>query len=605
MTTIPPITGIPVVNYPDFQAYTQITPFTVRDGATYLLTLESLKDWIRDVLVPHLDSQVEELAAAWQTNADDIITAFNSAVTSLTASVNDAIAQITDQVEQANAAVTAAQAAATAAAGSATEAEGWAGAAEAFQDTAMATLVNNVASELRAALDAIYPTIASVAATYQAKHTVVVTAAGDAAVNTTAANAALNTGADVILAALDGTPFTTNATLTFKSSVVGQKLSTAGTIITPTFHGDVVQITNAEQEAHVRIQAGSQPAGDYTEVAAIRIGSADGVWNAKNASVSRSVVLGAWQGNGVILEQGAHVDFTGFSVTLSVSVDGIRGTSNADDSNEAYLASTRISNAARYGYYLMNNATNPNNSSRSWEFINAKAFGCGTNFRIETSQNHGSIFSENGINPDTFTATSIANKIDYTATNASFVSVSDLGSGNEISGRNSDSLWDTIVKRVRSLLVHVPGFSGSQQFTQSASYTFTDSLTGSSQPMTVIHQHGTAGSVRTDQFDSQLSLPLTAGGNRAIIRNASLIQYTFVTADGPIAVGALTQIQIGSGFGAKSLAVCQLYGSAARDLDYRVWVHSAGSMYLRVKNDGTASVDPTGIVASVMVLNLV
>lgn len=343
---------------------------------------------------------------------------------------------------------------------------------------------------------------------------------GNATSDTAAVNTALASGADVILASLTGTAFATSATLVFSSTAVGQRLATVGTVIEPNFTGDCVHVMTAEQEAHVRIQAGSQPAGTtaYQEVAAIRIGSADGVNNAKNASVARSAVLGAWLGNGIILDQGAHVDMTGFSVTTSVTYDGIRGTNFADDSNEALVVSTRISNPGRYGYWLQDNATTPTCSSRSWVFSNAKSFHAGSrNFLIETSQNYGSIFSELGTNPDQFTSTSYANKIDYTATVTMLASVDDQGLGNEISGQNSDTFWDTIAKRVRSLFVHFPGRSGTRHLWQSANYAFNDTLEGSSLAMTVTYEHATDNTKRTDTFQGPVVM-----NNGLTVNNATL-----------------------------------------------------------------------------------
>lgn len=161
MSTIPPITGIPVIGYPDFTPYTQITPFTVRDGATYLLTLEALKDWIRDVLVPQIDAQIAGLGDAWSADITDIVNQTNQTVTDLTNAVNTAIAGITDQVEQADAARDAAQAAQTASESARDEAANYASTVVAYQDANVEGFVNDAGSATGGALRSIFATIAT------------------------------------------------------------------------------------------------------------------------------------------------------------------------------------------------------------------------------------------------------------------------------------------------------------------------------------------------------------------------------------------------------------------------------------------------------------
>lgn len=90
---IPPIPG-PIL--PNFPAYTQITPFTVRDGATYLLTLEALRDWIECTFTPEVNAQIQLLETSWETNANDLANQFETISGQLIQQVNDAIQQVID-----------------------------------------------------------------------------------------------------------------------------------------------------------------------------------------------------------------------------------------------------------------------------------------------------------------------------------------------------------------------------------------------------------------------------------------------------------------------------------------------------------------------------
>ena len=118
---------IPMGGYPvPLRPYSQITPFTYRDNSTYLEILEELRKWIQTDLVPHLDTEYAELSASWAANIAELETA-----------VNDAIAQMIAEVS--NNSVTA-------------------------NDPVVKALVQNVSSQTRIALDAIYATDVDVAA---------------------------------------------------------------------------------------------------------------------------------------------------------------------------------------------------------------------------------------------------------------------------------------------------------------------------------------------------------------------------------------------------------------------------------------------------------
>lgn len=147
---------IPMFNYPDFRPYSNVQPFTVRDGATHLMTLEALREWIRDDLVPHIDKEISELTESWGTDATEIISQFESITAALILTAEGLAGQSATSAEAAQAARLAAEAAAALA-------EQWANQAEEAQDGAITELFNNVASEVRQAMDATYASVARVA----------------------------------------------------------------------------------------------------------------------------------------------------------------------------------------------------------------------------------------------------------------------------------------------------------------------------------------------------------------------------------------------------------------------------------------------------------
>lgn len=79
MTIINPIPVYPI----GFQPVTPVTPFTYRDGATYLDILESLKHYIAEVLVPWIQNELETEQGDVQSIVNDLIEQFNAAVTAM------------------------------------------------------------------------------------------------------------------------------------------------------------------------------------------------------------------------------------------------------------------------------------------------------------------------------------------------------------------------------------------------------------------------------------------------------------------------------------------------------------------------------------------
>lgn len=82
-----------LVNFPqNFRPYNNITPFTYRDGVTYLEVLEGLKSWITDTLVPHLDTEYLALSDTWQVEVVDLITTVNDALVAQGVDVTERLA---------------------------------------------------------------------------------------------------------------------------------------------------------------------------------------------------------------------------------------------------------------------------------------------------------------------------------------------------------------------------------------------------------------------------------------------------------------------------------------------------------------------------------
>jgi len=135
MTIINPIP--PIGNYtPPFMPITNITPFTYRDGATYLEVLETLRAYLNGTLVPYINDNMAELgdefAAQVNTLIDTInaqLSAQNDAVTAQLAAQNTSIQEAIDSVV--NSSIT-------------------------VSDPVVLGIVNNINSESRKYLDTIY-----------------------------------------------------------------------------------------------------------------------------------------------------------------------------------------------------------------------------------------------------------------------------------------------------------------------------------------------------------------------------------------------------------------------------------------------------------------
>lgn len=139
--TIPVISSIPPL-VPPATPIPNVTPFTYRDGISFVQRLDRLAKYINKTLVPWVEGTVNDLNAVWVTTVTEIVSAVETAVAEIGTSVEDAEAARTG-AEVAQAAAEAAQAAAEAAAAAAASAN----------DAAITALFNNLSSAFRQALD--------------------------------------------------------------------------------------------------------------------------------------------------------------------------------------------------------------------------------------------------------------------------------------------------------------------------------------------------------------------------------------------------------------------------------------------------------------------
>lgn len=93
MTILPPYT-------PPFKPVAQITPFTYRDGLTYLEILEGQRRYINETVVPFVNENYSELADAFEAAVNTIYTEVNTAVAAaLAQNQEDVAAQLLAQSE--------------------------------------------------------------------------------------------------------------------------------------------------------------------------------------------------------------------------------------------------------------------------------------------------------------------------------------------------------------------------------------------------------------------------------------------------------------------------------------------------------------------------
>lgn len=119
----------------------QVTPFTFRDGASFLERFERLCYYINNTVLPTINSQVNDLGQEFITEVNALIQSVNDAITGDQALVDSKIADLTTYVNDQVASII--------------------GSSVSVQDPVMQGIINNVASLSRLALDALYAPLAT------------------------------------------------------------------------------------------------------------------------------------------------------------------------------------------------------------------------------------------------------------------------------------------------------------------------------------------------------------------------------------------------------------------------------------------------------------
>lgn len=331
------------------------------------------------------------------------------------------------------------------------------------------------------------------------------------ATDTTAIQAAINTGGDVSLRAGS---YYTNATITNGN---GRFYMPPTANLYPTFLGDTFYVKTASP-ATVRVKPGFQPgAGDFSNTAAIRIGS--GVDNPQQGSIAGSYIgqdsTHQFKGSGVIWDQGSMIDFSGVYIT-DVLYDGFRCTTAQNDNNHGYFNRTHVIRAAAIGYNIQAIDTSSGLNSRSHVFDNAKAFGCNQNYLIQSSQNVGSLFTETGTTADAFGPNAWGNFITMAGapnTLNSWVDNAPVNAGNTIGGMNTFTQFSVIRALFGTVRIN-DQLEGYQQFTQSGARAFLDQITDTVNATTVTHNQASGGP-RTDIFSGPVQINSTGAPGSA------------------------------------------------------------------------------------------
>jgi hypothetical protein len=167
MTITDTVTPLPPY-VPPYYPVSNITPFTYRDGLTYLQVLEGLRCYINDTIIPFINDNFSELANEFVTQVNTMIDTVNTALAEQSASVDQDIADLTAYVDNAIAGLN----------------------APTVNDPIMHDVIANVASATRVLLDTLY---APKATTYSKTQV----DSADATVATNAANATAATNARV------------------------------------------------------------------------------------------------------------------------------------------------------------------------------------------------------------------------------------------------------------------------------------------------------------------------------------------------------------------------------------------------------------------------
>jgi len=89
----------PISSYiPSFTAMSNITPFTYKDGATFLNELDEIRRFVNDVLIKFINDNLEGVQDGVAESINDLITSVNNSITALESQLNTDLANHTDDV---------------------------------------------------------------------------------------------------------------------------------------------------------------------------------------------------------------------------------------------------------------------------------------------------------------------------------------------------------------------------------------------------------------------------------------------------------------------------------------------------------------------------
>lgn len=135
MTIINPVTPLTPYTAP-YEPVSNITPFTYRDGLTYLEVLTGLRRYITDIVVPYADSTFNELGTEFAAQVNTMIDTVNASLVAEDSNVATAITNLTNYVNSQVAAIV--------------------GGSVTINDPIIQAIINNVASTTRVLLDGLY-----------------------------------------------------------------------------------------------------------------------------------------------------------------------------------------------------------------------------------------------------------------------------------------------------------------------------------------------------------------------------------------------------------------------------------------------------------------
>lgn len=408
----------------------------------------------------------------------------------------------------------------------------------------------------------------------------------------------LDAGANIVLSGLPGAAEAVvriGDTLTL-SGGTKQRLRTANARICPDFVGHALQVDDAFQRVDALFSGELQPTQAETD-AMIRIG---GPAFAQQASVAGSRIMNP-KGSGIIWEYGGLVDFTGVYIESPVhhgfwardtSTDGY------DGNHHGLFENTHVVTAGGIGYWIEGHGdTDIVGKPRNNVFINAKAYNCQQNFKIETVGNIGSIFTEHfdqapGYDPDELTAFSRGNQLAVLGAPTQLETIVDNGFGNVVSGYDAFERWAVLNQWVHRLSVNDGVHEGSYVTRQTGDAAFeTDILDSAAGLVTVTHR--SSGGVRVDKFEDRLGLPGVA------VLDGSREGVLTVPAATTLAAGAFYTVATGEtglnwddGY---NVVVTPLWVTAPLSVIESGSANQTGDTWCRLYNPTGAGIDISGV----------